>query len=208
MDRIKPPYIIIASCIIIFILGWKGCAVERAKNQLAKEYNKLFTNSVLEIKRYKDDSGRVHNRAEVLVIDNLILEQQVAEQARLLNIKPKQIKGDVEYISDGTVIKQVDTVYKDGWVEIRRLPNDTIKVHLIDTLNVTRYWKRTWFLAHKKEYIDITNRSPYVTITPLRAIEGKSKTPKFIIGPYVGVDYRKQPSFGIGILYYPTTIKF
>lgn len=205
----KPIYIILIATAIIFFLGWKGCSEEKAKNELVNQFNKLSLNSALALKYYKDDSGRMHSVAEDLVVDKLLLEQQVAEQASLLKIKPKQIKGDVQYITNTDIIKQVDTVYKDGWVEIRRLPNDTIKVHLIDTIEETRYWKRKWFLAPKKYFVDITNRSPYVTMNSIKALELAPKRYTVFIGPSLQYNIlNNKPAIGFSILYAPFTLKF
>lgn len=186
----------------------RACS-ERKSNRIIEKAISANKHLVSENIRYIDRYNREHVVAQQLVVDKLILEQEVAEQAALLKIKPKQIKGEIEYISTGEIIKQVDTVYQDAWVRIEKGENDTIKMNLTDTVTLVNYWKRKWFLAPKQQYVDVSNKSPYIRISKVYSIGEKPKQPTFILGPSVQYGFiPNQANIGISLLYFPLTLKF
>ncbi len=201
---------ILAICLIfvVSLLIFKGCQNSKQKSTI-EQLSSLRIDDILTLKHYKDDNDRLHTLSQELTIDKLVMEQEVANLAKQLKIKPKQIKGETIYSIDVQVTKQVDTFYKDAWVEIERKTNDSIRVSMKDTLIQTRYWKRKWFLAPKQSFVDISNASPYVKITGIKSLELKPKSPTFIIGPSINYDaINKTPSIGFSLLYFPLTLKF
>lgn len=195
--------------VVLLAVFFRGCMESKHDKRIIEEYKASNIHFALENMRYIDRYNREHVVAKQAVVDKLILEQQVAEQAALLKIKPKQIKGKTEYITNTEIIKQVDTVYQDAWVKIERGDNDTIKMNLIDTITLVNYWKRKWFLAPKQQYVDVSNKSPYIRISKVYSIGEKPKQPTFILGPSVQYGFiPNQANIGISLLYFPLTLKF
>lgn len=194
--------------VVAAVFFMKSCS-DKKTNKIIEEYKASNLHFAIENIRYIDRYNREHVVAQQAVVDRMIFEQQVAEQAALLKIKPKQIKGKTEYISSVEVIKQVDTVYQDAWVRIERGSNDTIKMNLTDTITLVNYWKRKWFLAPKKQFVDVTNKSPYIRISKVYSIGAKPKQPTFILGPSIQYGFiPNQANIGVSLLYFPLTLKF
>lgn len=191
----------------VFLLAMKGCYMQKAKNKIVDDYNKLSLSSALEVKHWKDDNGRLHTTAKNNLIDAMVLEQENIELARLLKIKPKQIQGKTVYVTVTDLIVKFDTVYKDNYVEIKKT-KDSLRISMRDTFTKTEFWKRKWFLAPKQYYTDISNTNPYVKVEKITMMTAKKKLPTFIIGPAVSINPFTgtiQPT--ISIIYYPFSIK-
>lgn len=205
----KPTYIIIALCLVILFLGWKGCATERAKKDLVSQYESLLNNNLVSTQHWKDAYNKEHATNNTYILDQDIMESQIRDMADRLNIKPKQIKGETVYVTNTILSKKVDTVYKDGWVEIRKGKNDTIFITMNDTLIQTNYWKRKWLLAPKKYFVDIQNVNPYTHIQGIKSLEVRGKQSKFILGSGISfnpITHQLVPT--ITFLYIPLSIKF
>lgn len=191
----------------VFLLAMKGCYMQKAKNKIVDDYNKLSLSSALEVKHWKDETGKAHTTAKNILIDKLVLEQENIELARLLKIKPKQIQGKTIYTVITDLIVKFDTVYKDNYVEIKKT-KDSLRISMKDTFTKTEYWKRKWFLAPKQYYTDISNVNPYVKVESIRMLTLKHKPPTFIIGGGLSFNpFNKQLVPSITILYYPFSIK-
>ena len=191
----------------VFLLAMKGCYMQKAKNKIVEDFNTLSLSSALEIKHWKDETGKAHATAKNILIDKLVLEQENVELARLLKIKPKQIQGKTVYVTVTDLIVKFDTVYKDNYIEIKKT-KDSLKISMRDTFTKTEYWKRKWFLAPKQYYTDISNVSPYVKVEKITMMTAKKRVPAFIIGPAISINPFTgtiQPT--ISIIYYPFSIK-
>jgi hypothetical protein len=208
MKFLKANTLTLILVIAVFLLAMKGCYVQKAKDRIVDDYNKLSLSSALEIKKWKDDNGRLHTTAKNNLIDKLVLEQENKELAKLLKIKPKQIQGKTVYDTKTEIKIEFDTVYRDAWLEVEKT-KDSLHIVMKDTFTKTEFWKRKWFLAPKQYYTDISNTNPYVKVEKITMMTAKKKTPTFIIGGGVSYNpFANQLVPSITILYYPLSIKF
>lgn len=166
--------IIICSLAVLFF-GVKGCQQEVKLSSFINTQKLLIKQSQDSAKHYKDLYGKEHAYAEKLIVNKLYLENELKQVSKELKIKPKQIKSITGVTTDGkfkTVIR--DTVYsfKDNDVYIYR-NKDTFGFELKDSLIITDYWKRRWFLGRKRYYIDISNTNQYIRIKKIVAREIK-----------------------------------
>lgn len=71
-------------------------------------------------------------------------------------------------------------------------------------INLTQYWRRSWFLGRKTHYIDGYSDMPNVHITNLKSVRINAKEPRrWGIGPQVGITYDNglRPTFGLSLSY-------
>lgn len=98
-------------------------------------------------------------------------------------------------------------VYKDKFVNLKYTP--PISIDSLDAgkfdftynadLNITQYWKREWFLASKKSYIDIYSNDKRTTINGVKQLTIKQKEPAFGLRIQAAANYNPQTgSMGVG----------
>jgi len=196
----------IALVIIIFLVGalmFKSCGKREVEKKLA-QYQEMLANQEDSTRHYIDAYGREHAVTEKLNLDIIVVREDLKSIAKQLKLRPKQVKGATRIHTVLDTFFVVDSFYSDPDIQIVR-SHDTINIKLNDTLKIYEYWKRKWFLAAKKTYIDVSNTNHYVKVKDINMYAIKPKTPKILIGP--SVNYNGKLSVGFSILYYPFTLK-
>lgn len=196
-------YAMIIVLILVSLLGFKGCQQNKLEKTLS-DYQKRLDNQWDSTRHYKDKYNKEHAVAEKVIVEKYILQNDLKWLSEELRIKPKQIRGSSKITTVIDTFFKVDSFYSDPYVRIVKV-KEGIKLKLTDTLQVTDYWKRKWFLGNKRYYVDVKNSNPYVKTTSILAREIKVKKPTIIIGP--SINYNGNLSVGFSILYYPLTLK-
>lgn len=114
--------------------------------------------------------------------------RQLDSVTRLLNIERKQLKewkqysvslqGRLEAIKTDTGFR-----YSDKWANIEFIrPKDTLSSGHFNfsynaEINYAEYWRRTWFLAPKKHYIDFWISDPRATINKVKRVKFEVREP-------------------------------
>lgn len=198
--------LVLVLCVGIWALvSYKACSEKR----IIAGYNSHIIDYKDTALLYKDLYGKTHLKAKNLEVENILLEKKLNEISKELKIKPKNIER-VKGLTTKTVIQFVhDTIpsYDTAYLTfIKR--NDSTTIILNDTLQIVDYWKRSWFLGEKRYYVDVKNVNPYVNLKSLVGYKIKMKPTRFIIGPYAGYNLlTNTPSLGIGVIYYPASIR-
>ena len=199
----------IALVIIIFLVGalmFKSCGKREVEKKLA-QYQEMLANQEDSTRHYIDAYGREHAVTEKLNLDIIVVREDMKSIAKQLKLRPKQVKGAGRIIQSIDTFFVVDSFYSDPDIQIVR-SHDTINIKLNDTLKIYEYWKRKWFLAAKKTFIDVSNTNNYVKVKNINMYAIKPKTPKILIGPSIQYSpLTNNISFGVSILYYPITLK-
>ena len=199
----------IALIIIIFLVGalmFKSCGKREVEKRLAR-YQDMLEDEIDSTRHYRDAYGKEHAVTEKLYVDNYLVRQNLKEIAYELKIKPKQIKSAGRITNSIDTFFVVDSFYEDPDIQIVR-SHDTINIKLNDTLKIYEYWKRKWFLASKRTFIDVSNTNRYIKVKDINMYAIKPKTPKILIGPSVQYSpLTNNISFGVSVLYYPFTLK-
>lgn len=196
-------YFIIILVILVSLLAFKSCQQNKLEKQLS-DYQERLDNQWDSTRHYKDKYGKEHAVAERILVEKYTLQNELKWLSKELGIKPKQIKGTTKIVNEIDTFFSIDSFYSDRYITIVKT-DSTVKLKLTDTLQVTDYWKRKWFLGSRKYYVDIKNSNPYVKTTSILAREIKVKKPTILIGP--SINYNGNLSVGFSILYYPLTLK-
>jgi hypothetical protein len=199
----------IALVIIIFLVGiimFKSCGKREVEKKLAR-YQDMLENQEDSTRHYRDVYGKEHAVTQKLYVENFLVRQNLKEIAYELKIKPKQIKSAGRITNSIDTFFVVDSFYSDPDIQIVR-SHDTINIKLNDTLKIYEYWKRKWFFASKRTFIDVSNTNHYIKVKDINMYAIKPKTPKILIGPSIQYSpLTNNISFGVSILYYPITLK-
>lgn len=197
------------------------------------------------ISYYVDALGKEHARAENLAIHDAAMSQYADSVAKALKVKSDQVtsitkvsgkasyditpvidhadsvkvpcKGDSVYIT-----KTFDFHWNDPWTKLSGRVGigavNNINLTLEDTLTITDYWKRNWFLGPKHYYTDLTNSNPHVHVSGYKGVKLASEAEaekQWSIGPTFGVGYYpgaaiSKPAFfvGLSVQYLPWCKKF
>lgn len=104
----------------------------------------------------------------------------------LLSIKDKQLSHYISYSAtlEGKLLKAVKTdtsfIYTDKWATIEYVPDTTDGVFNFTynaDINYAEYWRKSWFLAPKKHYVDFWISDPRATINGVKRVKIESKEP-------------------------------
>lgn len=126
---------------------------------------------------------------------------------RLLAIERKQLKEWKQY---GISVKaQLDAVktdtsfrYTDKWADIEYVkPKDTLSSGHFNfsynaEVNYAEYWRRKWFLAPKKHYIDFWISDPRATINSVKRVKFEVKEPFVKVDVNAGAYYTDHLNVG------------
>lgn len=182
---------------------FKSCGKREVEKRLAR-YEQMLEDQEDSTRHYMDAYGNEHAVTKKLYLENYLVRQDLKAIAEQLKLKPKQVKGATRVHTVLDTFFVVDSFYSDPDIQIVR-SHDTINIKLNDTLKIYEYWKRKWFLASKKTFIDVSNTNHYIKVKDINMYAIKPKTPKILIGPSVNFDGKF--SVGFSILYYPFTLK-
>lgn len=98
--------------------------------------------------------------------------------------------------------------YQDKWLSLSYYSDSNkLDLHYAISLNTTKYWKRSWFLAPRQYYVDIFSDDPRIKIGNIKRYTVAEPKPKKIgIGLQVGYSYNPfnnewRPSLGFGLNY-------
>jgi len=126
---------------------------------------------------------------------------------RLLAIERKQLKEWKQYgISVKAKLDAVKTDtsfrYSDKWANIEYVkPKDTISGGHFNfsynaEINYAEYWRRKWFLAPKRHYIDFWISDPRATINSVKRVKFEVKEPFVKVDVNAGAYYTDQLNVG------------
>lgn len=126
-------------------------------------------------------------------------------------------------IDSTPVIKQINFEWPGSnhkgtrWIEVKGTIGevDSLEISGIDSLQLTEYWKRKWFLGNKTYYTDVKNKNPYIHVTELKAVRSMKQDPKWLIAPSFQLGYGSgtkswmdmRLQVGVSLIYYPLSIK-
>jgi hypothetical protein len=97
--------------------------------------------------------------------------------------------------------------YKSPYLTLEGVLADTpyINYSTFDSLIVTTYFKKKWFLGKKETFVDAYSLNPNAHISGLVGLKVATEKPKrFGLGPYIGYGYsgdKWQPSVGLSLQY-------
>lgn len=170
--------------------------------------------AIEEARYYKDINGKLVAMIKQKDISESNMKQLADSLAKALKVKPKYIKGidtynstiEIEYRdTSSTVLIGKDTAYKiekhDPYVDIIAIAgkdSGSISLKMRDTLTRVEKVKNPLIGRTTREVL-LRNASPYTTIQSGYSYTIKEKKVILGVGPYVGIDFRGQPSFGISI---------
>jgi hypothetical protein len=98
--------------------------------------------------------------------------------------------------------------YRDKWLRLDYDPDsNTVALNYDVSLNIAKYWKRSWLVGEKKYYVDIFSDDPRVQVNSVkRYTMAQSRQRRFGVGFNASYSYLPfynswQPAIGIGINY-------
>lgn len=191
--------IILAISTIFFYIKWKSCP------SVMHETVRLDSIEVPVIKYIASDSTNhvvINNEINKIIATETSqtaakLEPIIQKLADNLSVSSKQIESSTT-VSTSTsereiaLKKKIDSlesnvyVFKDKYLDVTFRPDiekPTFDFSYNADLNITQYWKKTWFLGSKHSYTDISSNDPRTTI------KGVSK---FTV-------VQKQPTLGLRV---------
>lgn len=194
-----------------------------------------------DVKYWKDKNDELHATVEAVKLEKKQLKHEVDSITNLIKIKQRQITGFSKTSNEIVVSVQphiTDTFFvqkeckgdsvkvaegysfawKDEWMDISGkigTGNDSIYIAGTDTISKTEYWKRSWFLGAKKNYIDIHNSNKHIKTKGYSGVQfiGRNKPYSVGIGVQVGypvnqpIDFKK-PTVSVGIAIQKTLFRF
>jgi|SRR6478609_935948 len=172
--------------------------------------------AVQEAQYYKDANGMLVARLKQNAVNEKQMKANIDSLAKALKVKPKFIKGvdtyhstvEIEYKdTSSSVIIGKDTAYKiekhDPYVDIVAIAgkdSGSISLQMRDTLTRVEVVKTSLFKATTREVL-IRNASPYTKVVSGYAYTIKEKRAILTVGPYLGIDIKGKPSFGLSVQY-------
>ncbi len=156
------------------------------------------------LQQYKDANGKLYAKVQQQEVDKAAYKQHIDSLAKLLKIKPKQIKGedvvtvitDTEFVRLPTqhVIVAKDTMYRvekhDAWVDVVATAgkiDGSITLKVRDTFTRLETVKTSWFKPTVRS-VYILNKNPYSRPSEGSSFIIKEKQTWLTIGPYIGYD--------------------
>jgi len=181
------------------------------------------------VKHWMDKQGREHGQVRLAEADiaslRAVYRGEMDSVMAALKIQQKQIQAltVLGVTTAGRIRPEVedfkiaDRTYKkfhygDPYLELDGILTDTpfISYKIFDSLIVTTYSKRKWFLGRKEIFLDAYSRNPAAHISGLIGLKVATEKPKrFGVGPYFGYGFNGQawqPSIGLALQY--SLIKF
>lgn len=213
--------ILVAAGGIAAFFGIRGC--NNNANRVA-EYETVFVQREDSLQHYKDAAGREHALRKQTEASLSTLKvyygRTIDSVTRVLNIKEKQLQQFITASTrtEGSVRIQVDTFYtdtttlyrfnySDQWLYLDGAMDGGLFVNykFTDSIIITQFWKRRWFLGRKQYYVDGYSLNPNTRFTGLSSVKVGSKAPGRIgIGPYIGYGWNGAawtPSAGVSLHY-------
>jgi hypothetical protein len=171
-------------------------------------------NILKELKEQRAQNGRLFAIIDQKVLSQAQLERKTDSLAKLLKIKPKNIRGATVY----TTI--IDTLYKDSiievttpenptfiaeyvdaWIENKAVVNkDSGKLSLIirDTPHIVQVYKNPLFKKPSLTTV-VYHSNPHIKSDKGYSYTTKVKEPVLTIGPFIGYDpFQKRATLGFG----------
>lgn len=168
------------------------------------------------LEQYKDANGKLYTKLQQQEVEKAAYKEHIDSLAKLLKIKPKQIKGeevltivtDTEFIRlpAKVVVIAKDTMYRvekhDAWVDIVATAgksDGSITLKVKDTFTRLETIKTSWFKPTVRN-IYILNKNPYSRASQGSSFSIKEKQTWLTVGPYIGYDpFSRRLSGGVSI---------
>jgi hypothetical protein len=166
------------------------------------------------LQQYKDANGKLYTKLQQQEVEKAAYKQRLDSFAKLLKIKPKQIKGeevvtvvlDTQFVTlpSKVVVVAKDTLYRiekhDPWVDVVAIAgrvSGTITLKVKDTFTRLETVKTSWFKPTVRT-VYILNKNPYSRASTGSSFTFKEKQIWLTIGPYIGYDpFSRSLSGGI-----------
>ena len=207
--------------IVVSILSLT-CIKQCNVHQMDQELMESLNDSVV---RFKDKLGVDHVKITSLQSSNLDLVTRLETSNETVKELQNLIKSSKKkHIETATVIKTItklDTILvsepakdptfrlKDKYVDFFAQYTDKgleSKISFTSYLKLLYHYERKNLFSRKYLVVEAVDDNPYLTVEDVRSIRVPMKSRRFGIGPFIGLDYRLNPTFGIGLTY--TVISF
>ena len=216
----------------VIVLCLRGCSPAAPAGKEVQTVERLQN---VPINHWIDVNGLDHATKEEASVSSQAaiagMKGQLEYQAKLLKIKPQQLKGysQTAFVDTGRISAyfdsinlgkpkyitlpggNVDTVeryfeYLDRWAWMEGAVGKKlvqIDYQIQDTLTHREYVKRKWLLGKERLYMDASLSNPNAYITGMTGIRIADKMPgRFSVGPYIGFDFTHLTlGFGISVQY-------
>ena len=111
----------------------------------------------------------------------------------------------VRTTTDSTTTTWREASYQDRWGTITgifREDSASFKWKFTDSLTFVWLNKRPKWYAARELTVNVISHNPHSTITGLTAVSPRPpRRSKFVLGPYLGIDFRGRPSAGVAVSY-------
>jgi hypothetical protein len=217
MKSIAARLIYFAVLLFVAVVAIRGWIRQAKDNYILKEHVVQREDS---LQYYKDAQGREHASRLLLQADmgtiKMFYRKEVDSLVKSLGIKEKQLRSFavVGTQNTGTIKAKIDSVpgknyrtfsYTDQWMNMHGMISDSLslKYQYRDSLILSNYWKRKWFLGKKRYFQDGYSLNPDVHFTGLSGAELLVKEPgRFGVGPCITYSWdgqRWRPAIGISL---------
>jgi len=175
-----------------------------------------------QVEYYKDANNKLIAKLEQNQLSEENMKKAVDSLAKALKVKPKFIQGQT--VIDTRIDTQFypkpipvpygkDTAYKvvksDQWVHVEAIAGkDTgsIKLSIRDTISITEVVKNP-LIGKTTRDLYIRSANPYNVTTSGYSYRIREKKSILTVGPYIGIDIKGKPSFGIGVQFPIVNVK-
>ena len=203
--------------VVIFML----LATHFHQRSKTKEDEKMIAAMNDSVTHWKDEFGREHAKVKVIESSNLDLftkletSNQTVKELQQLVLETKRDKKKIEVSTVVKTVTKIDTLIvkekdstlfklKDKYLDfVAEMKGDSLKtkIELTSYLKLTHRYERKNIFSKKYLVVDAYEDNKYIRVEDVRSIRVPADKSRFIIGPYVGLNYNLRPTFGIGLTY-------
>lgn len=217
----------IAALLLVLGLGVWGLAKLHRQNT---EYEHLAQARGWEVVKWRNRHGNSQARIKTLQSSRDALEvfyqDWVDSLAQQVDIKPTHWQSatsvgllnqrfvripvrDTLLLHDTTYVAANAFAYSDAWSRVRGVFTDTgveLTQSYTDSLSLVTHLKRNqgiggWVLGKRTLHTEVVSHNPYSSITGVKSWQKAVPVKRFGVGPYIGYDPLRGPSFGISLQY-------
>lgn len=192
-----------------------------ATRSKTKEDERMIAAMNDSITHWKDEFGREHAKVKVIESSNLDLftkletSNQTVKELQQLVLDTHRDKKKIEVATVVKTVTKIDTLIvkekdstlfklKDKYLDfVAEMKGDSLKtkIELTSYLKLTHRYERKNIFSKKYLVVDAYEDNKYIRVEDVRSIKVPVEKSRFIIGPYVGLNYNLRPTFGIGLTY-------
>jgi len=222
--RILSGVTVISSILILFLL------LDRSKIKSDSDsWKSIATVEARQAKIWRNQNNLSQAQARAVVANSKTIEAHYGEEIKSLQKQIQGLKRNASNAHSLVTVSsktdlEVNTVVRDTVVTSNSEQPTTKRVasyrddwnnhtvifgedsaewslHSRDSLVIASYWKRPVFWKNKILYVEAVTFNPSTTFTGLRQIAIKPTVDRFVLGPFIGIDFRGRPTVGVGLTY-------